>query len=47
VAILQSQSSLKYAPRGELDRTLFRPELSLVYETLLQHPYWGTLATGG
>ena len=40
LAILQSHESLGYAPRGDLDRTLFRPEVNQVYATLIQHPVW-------
>lgn len=47
VAIMQNPVSLQYAPRGEMDRTLFRPENGLVYDTLVQHPAWNTVIAGG
>jgi hypothetical protein len=47
VAVLQNQDSIRYAPRGEMDRVLFRPEMNQLYETLAQHPRWVALTSGG
>jgi heptosyltransferase-3 len=45
VAILQNQSSVRYAPRGALDRVLFRPEMDQIYGALITHPCWGAVTT--
>jgi len=42
IAILESPRSLRYGPRGEEDRALFRPDLATVIDAITSHPASGT-----